>query len=38
MNRGRLSLDPAQPLWPLVVIPLMLLAGAWLTELIGGLL
>lgn len=35
---SHLSLDPSGPLWSLAVIPLALLAGAWLIELIGGLL
>lgn len=29
-------LDVSRPIWPLVVIPLALLGGAWLVEAIGG--
>lgn len=28
--------DPWQPLWPLWVIPLGILGGGWLIEIIGG--
>jgi len=34
--RDNLTLDPSRPLWPLVAIPVALLGGAWLIEVIGG--
>ncbi len=34
--RDRLSLDPARPLWPLLVIPAAVLGVPWLIEVIGG--
>lgn len=33
-----LSLDPYQPLWPLVVLPALALGVPWLVEVIGGVL
>jgi hypothetical protein len=36
--RDRLALDPMQPLWPLLVIPVAILGVPWLVEVIGGLL
>lgn len=31
-------LDVNRPLWPLVAIPVAILGGGWLLEVIGGLL
>ncbi len=33
---SRLTLDPRQPLWPLVVFPVGILGVPWLVEVIGG--
>lgn len=32
----QLTLDPSQPLWPLLAIPAAVLAVPWLVEVIGG--
>lgn len=34
--RDNLILDPDRPLWPLLVIPVSILGGGWLIEVIGG--